>query len=123
MPSSGNKSSLNIINYNHGVCTVLSLFKNLVLYFTSFLELSFKLSDLVKTFCTKSRTNPTPNSTADKTRKKKVKDKKLALSYTIPKDNTSTYKVIHKISAVSSRCNAELTLIVILTIISIKNII
>lgn len=119
----GNKIALNIANYSHGVCTVLSLFKNLVLYFTSFLELSFKLSDLVKTFCTKSRTKPTPNSTADKTKKKKVKDKKLALSYTIPRDNTSTYKVIHKISAVSSRCNAELTLIVILTIISIKKII
>ena len=72
-------------------------------------------------FCTKIITRPTPNSTADKTRKKNVKDKKFALSYKIPRDRTKTYKVIHKISAVNSKWRAELTLIDILAIINIKN--
>lgn len=51
-----------------------------------------------------------PNSTADKTKKKKVKDKKFRLSYKKPIERTITYKVIHSNSAVKSKCRAFETL-------------
>ena len=63
-----------------------------------------------------------PNSTADKTRKKKVNDKKFILSYIIPTESDTTYKVIHSISAVSKRCNAVLTFITMVSSITKKNI-
>ena len=64
-----------------------------------------------------------PNSTADKTKKRKVKDSKFKLSYEIPKDNVKKYKVIHNISAVNSRCKAELTFMQTELSIIIKTII
>ena len=48
-------------------------------------------------------TRPIPNSTADKTRKKNVRDKKLTLSYRKPIDKDNIYKVIQSISAVNSK--------------------
>lgn len=48
--------------------------------------------------------NPIPNSTADRTKKKKVRDSKFKLSYIKPADKTITYSVIHKSSAVKSKC-------------------
>jgi hypothetical protein len=58
-------------------------------------------------------TNPIPNSTAESTRKKKVKDKKLTLSYRKPRLKDRTYNVIHSISAVNNRWSAVFTLITI----------
>lgn len=69
-------------------------------------------------------TRPIPNSTADKTRKKNVRDRKLTLSYKKPMDKDNIYKVIQSISAVNSRCRAVLTFIIIVTSIrknSIEN--
>jgi hypothetical protein len=65
--------------------------------------LLFKEIDLKKTFCIKIITKPIPNSTADSTKKKNVKDKKFTLSYNKPIDNDKTYNVIHSISAVRSK--------------------
>lgn len=45
---------------------------------------SDKDKDRKKIFCTSSNTSPIPNSTADKTRKKNVRDNKFKLSYDIP---------------------------------------
>jgi hypothetical protein len=76
--------------------------------------------DLRKIFWISIITNPIPNSTADKTKKKKVKDKKLTLSYSNPIDNESTYSVIHSISAVNSKCSAVFTFTIIVTSIKKK---
>ena len=54
-------------------------------------------------------TNPVPNSTADKIRKKNVNERKLTLSYIKPIIMTMEYNVIHKNSAVSSKCTAVFT--------------
>ena len=51
-----------------------------ILYLDQFLVLSCNCKDLKKIFCSNIMTNPIPNSTADKTKKKKVKDSKLILS-------------------------------------------
>lgn len=59
-------------------------------------------------FCTNIITRPSPNSTADNIRKKNVNDSKLRLSNNKPSVNTMMYNVIHKNSAVSSKCNAVL---------------
>ena len=48
-------------------------------------------------------TKPMPNSTADKTKKKKVNESRLELSYRKPIESTITYKVIHKSSAVNNK--------------------
>ena len=61
-------------------------------------------------------TNPIPNSTADKTKKKKVNDNKFTLSYRNPTESTIIYKVIQRSSAVSNKCNALETLFAILNI-------
>ena len=53
-------------------------------------------------------TNPTPNSTADKIKKKNVSERKFKLSKINPISNVSAYKVIQTSSAVNKRCNAEL---------------
>lgn len=76
--------------------------------------------DLRKIFWISIITSPIPNSTADKTKKKKVKDKKLTLSYSSPIDNESTYNVIHSISAVNSKCSAVFTFTIIVTSIKKK---
>ena len=57
-----------------------------------------------------------PNSTADKTKKKKVSESKLTLSYKNPTDRTMIYNVIQSNSAVNSKCNALETLFAILKI-------
>lgn len=83
---------------------------------------SFKLIDRKKMFCTNIRISPIPNSTAESTKKKKVNDSKFTLSNSVPTLSTIRYKVIHKSSAVKSRCRAVVTLELIL-IKSRKNII
>ena len=75
---------------------------------------SFKFIERNKTFWTKIITKPKPNSTADKIRKKKVRDSKFKLSKTKPLIRVNIYKVIHKNSAVKSKCKDVLTFIVIL---------
>ena len=59
-------------------------------------------------------TRPIPNSTADRTRKKKVKEIIFKLSYKSPIDKTIIYRVIHNNSAVNNKCNALETLFEIL---------
>jgi len=61
-------------------------------------------------------TRPIPNSTADKTKKKKVKEITFILSKKDPRVKTITYNVIHNNSAVKSRCKADVTLTTILDI-------
>ena len=68
-----------------------------------FLELFESWIDLKKIFWIKIKIKPIPNSTAERTRKKKVKDSKLRLSNNSPAEGVIRYKVIHKISAVSRR--------------------
>ena len=70
--------------------------------------------------CIRTRTRPIPNSTADSTRKKKVKESIFKLLYMNPITTTSIYRVTHKTSAVSSRCTAVLILTVTVSRI-IKN--
>ena len=71
-------------------------------------------------FCIRIKTIPIPNSTADKTKKKKVKEMIFMLSYKIPICRTIIYKVIHKISAVNSKCRALETFKVTVIIIKKK---
>ena len=99
------------MNYNHGTDVFFNREINLELCFSQFLPLpSFKLVDLKNTFCSKIITKPIPNSTADKTRKKKVSDNKLTLSETYPMAKTTMYSVIQSNSAVNSRWSAFVTL-------------
>jgi len=55
-----------------------------------------------------------PNSTADNTRKKNVKDNKLMLSYKKPTAKVIMYSVIQSNSAVNKRCKAFETLVTML---------
>ena len=55
-----------------------------------------------------------PNSIADKTKKKKVKDNKLMLSKKNPITKTIAYKVIHINSAVNNKWIEVFVLIIIL---------
>ena len=50
-------------------------------------------------------TKPTANSTAEKIKKKNVKETKLRLSYDKPTMSVRAYRVIQISSAVSNRCN------------------
>lgn len=50
--------------------------------------------------------SPNPNSTAERIKKKNVKDNIFRLSNNSPRINTIIYKVIHSSSAVNKRCNA-----------------
>ena len=56
--------------------------------------------------CTNIIINPKPNSTADKIRKKNVSERMFKLSKIKPTKRHITYKVIHKSSAVNSKCRA-----------------
>lgn len=67
-------------------------------------------------FCISISKRPIPNSTADKTKKKKVKEITFILSKKDPRVKTMTYSVIHNNSAVKSRCKADVTLTTILDI-------
>lgn len=52
---------------------------------------------------------PKPNSTADKIRKKNVKDNILRLSKIKPINKHNMYNVIHNNSAVNNKCSAVFT--------------
>lgn len=67
------------------------------------------------------RISPIPNSTADSTKKKKVRERTLILSKVNPKTNEIEYKVIQRISAVSSKWAEVLVLIKRLKNIKKKN--
>ena len=73
-------------------------------------------------FCINIITRPIPNSTADRTKKKKVRESKLELSYIKPIDNTTIYKVIHRSSAVNNKWREFDMLFVILKNIKKKTI-
>lgn len=62
---------------------------------------------------------PIPNSTADSTKKKKVKEIIFKLSYIIPVNKTIEYKVIHNNSAVSNKWSAVFVLTIKLNKINI----
>ena len=68
------------MNYRLGNFEFLILSRKRALCFSQFLELSLRYIDLKKTFCTRIRTMPIPNSTADKTKKKKVSERRFILS-------------------------------------------
>ena len=57
-------------------------------------------------------TRPTPNSTAEKIRKKNVSDSKFKLSYARPISKVKEYKVIQRSSAVNNKCNDVFVLVV-----------
>lgn len=105
-----------LLYYNQGKLILLTLFTNLKLCLLQFLLLSWSWRDLKNIFCKSNITNPIPNSTADKTKKKNVSDNKLMLSYKKPTDNTIIYNVIQSNSAVKSKCSALETLFEILNI-------
>jgi hypothetical protein len=73
-------------------------------------------------FWIKSKIKPKPNSIAEKTKKKNVKDNKFRLSKIKPASSTIAYKVIHRISAVNSKCNAVLVFSIKLKKIKLKKI-
>ena len=60
-------------------------------------------------YCISIITRPKPNSTADKTRKKKVNDSRFRLSNISPDNKTIIYNVTHRSSAVNNRCSAVFT--------------
>lgn len=72
-------------------------------------------------FCKSNKTNPNPNSMAEKTKKKKVKESTFKLSKIIPIKKTIAYNVIHNNSAVSNKCKEVFVLIKILKRIKKKN--
>ena len=76
----------------------------------------FKFKDLIKIFWNRSSNNPIPNSIAEKTKKKKVKDTKFKLSKIKPIISIIIYRVIHKISAVNNKCRLVLIFIITLKI-------
>lgn len=99
--------------------------KNLVESLKLFLFESLKLIDLKNIYWISIITSPKPNSTADRTKKKKVNDNRFKLSKINPDNKTSIYNVTHKSSAVNNKCKAEFTFITIVKnnkkkIISIK---
>jgi len=57
-------------------------------------------------------TRPTPNSTAEKIKKKNVKESKFKLSYINPIRSVIAYKVIHISSAVNNKWRDVLTCVV-----------
>ena len=73
--------------YNQGSCRFFILLTNLKLCLAQFLLLLCNCKDLKNIFCKSIITKPIPNSTADKTRKKNVRDNRLILSYKKPTDN------------------------------------
>ncbi len=71
-------------------------------------------------FWISSNTSPIPNSIAENTKKKNVKDKILRLSYINPINITIEYKVIHNNSAVNNKCREVLVFTTILKSINKK---
>lgn len=76
---------------------------NLLANFEKLKSESVKDKVLVIVFWINNKIKPIPNSTADKTKKKKVKDKTLIQSNIKPIINEIAYNVIHKISAVNNK--------------------
>lgn len=76
-----------------------------------FVSESFKFKVLRRICCSNSKTKPTPNSIAEKMRKKNVRDSIFKLSYTSPTNKTIEYRVIQSNSAVNNKCNAVFVLI------------
>lgn len=83
--------------------------------------MSVKDKERVRVFWISNKTKPIPNSTADKTKKKNVKDKTFKLSNNKPISRAMAYKVIHKISAVNNKCIEVFVLIKRLKKIKKKN--
>ena len=81
-----------------------------------FWVLSARFKDLSIIFCTSIKIRPNPNSTADKIKKKKVRESRFKLSNISPIIKEAAYNVIHNNSAVKSKCRAVLTFIAILAI-------
>lgn len=77
----------------------LNLLENL----EKFKSKSVKERVLVIVFWISKRINPIPNSTADNTKKKKVRERTLILSKVNPKIKEIEYRVIQRISAVSNK--------------------
>ena len=101
---------------------LFTLRENLNENFKEFVFVSFKLIDLIIMCCTSIIIRPNPNSTADKIKKKNVKDSILRLSNTSPRTSTIIYKVIQSNSAVNSRCSAVFMFNAILANIMKNNI-
>jgi len=81
---------------------------------------SFKLIDRVIIFWNNNNTSPIPNSIAEKTKKKKVRESIFKLSKIKPINKTIAYKVIQSNSAVSNKWIAVFVLIIILNKIKKK---
>lgn len=80
----------------------------------------FKLIVRVSRCCISIITKPTANSTAEKIKKKNVKETRFKLSYDNPTINVKAYRVIQMSSAVSRRWS-EVFVWVIKVLESIKN--
>jgi hypothetical protein len=65
-------------------------------------------------FWNSNKINPIPNSIAEKTKKKKVRDKTFKLSKIIPIKKTIAYNVIQSSSAVNNKCKLVFVLTIIL---------
>jgi hypothetical protein len=76
-----------------------------------FVSESFRFKVRSRICCRSSKTRPTPNSIAEKMRKKNVRDRIFRLSYTSPTNKTMEYSVIQRSSAVNNKCNAVFVLI------------
>ena len=76
---------------------------------------------LLIVFCIRSRISPIPNSIADKTKKKNVKERMFKLSYIKPINKVIAYIVIHNNSAVSNKWSDVLVFMTILNSINKKN--
>ena len=66
----------------------------------TFVSESFKFKVRDKICWSSNRTRPIPNSTAEKIKKKNVRDRIFKLSLTSPTNNTIAYRVIQSNSAV-----------------------
>ena len=73
--------------------------------------MSFNIIERERIFWKSKRTTPIPNSIAEKTKKKNVKDSTFKLSKNKPINKTITYNVIQSNSAVNKRWRAEFVLI------------
>ena len=81
---------------------------------------AFKLIVRVSKCCMSIITKPTANSTAEKIKKKNVKETRFKLSYANPTINVKAYRVIQMSSAVSRRWS-EVFVWIIKVLESIKN--
>lgn len=83
----------------------------------------FKVIDLVNINCISIKTKPILNSAADNIKKKNVNETKFTLFDKKPISKTIEYRVIHKNSAVSTKCSDVLILTTIDINITVKTII